>query len=436
MSVAAAGTPPERPVAGTPPERPVAGTPPERPVAGTPPERPVALYVHFPFCLSICPYCDFVVAAGAAARGPTAQVARFVRALCREVALRAPDVDGVPLASVYLGGGTPSLMAPAQVEQLLQTVDEAFGMAGSAEVTLEVNPGPAERGDLAGFRTAGVNRLSIGAQSMNPDELRALGRRHSPKDVAATVAEARRAGFEDVSLDLLYDVPGQTLSSWATTLVEVLAMAPDHVSSYALTLDDPDAEGLTGPAGDHLPLRRGARGWRSRARAEQDEDRAAAMYLMAAERLSSAGLGWYEISNWARPGHESRHNLAYWNGVPWEAVGPGAHAFDGSLRRRWNAARLDAYADALEAGRLPPGGHEVVDEATAAADSMILQLRTSLGLPVAALADTACGGALEWGLEAGLLEVVEARLRLSPDGRLLGGELFSRLLPERASRAA
>ena len=164
---------------------------------------------------------------------------------------------------------------------------------------------------------------------MDAAELRALGRRHAPADVAETVRAARDAGIDSVSLDLLYDVPGQTLDDWSRTLDAALALEPDHLSLYALTLDDPDAEGITGPAGDHLPLRPGARRWRDRARAGQDEDRAAAMYELADERLARAGFAWYEISNWARPGHRSRHNLAYWRGATWEAVGPGAHAFDG-----------------------------------------------------------------------------------------------------------
>ncbi len=181
-----------------------------------------------------------------------------------------------------------------------------------------------------------------------PDELRALGRRHGPRDVADTVAAARDAGIASVSLDLLYDVPGQTLASWTETLEAALALGPDHVSAYALTLDDPDAEGLTGPAGDHLPTPSGARRWRESARAAQDEDRAAGAYGLADALFEASGYPWYELSNWARPGHESRHNLVYWERRPYEAVGPGAHAFDGASRR-WNARaprRVDGGARA------------------------------------------------------------------------------------------
>jgi putative oxygen-independent coproporphyrinogen III oxidase len=396
---------------------------------GPAPSGPVALYVHFPFCLSICPYCDFVVVAGRSARGEGSQVARLVEALAAEIELRAADrpLAGQPLRSVYFGGGTPSLMSPDQLGRLLAVVERAFGIATDAEVTLEVNPGSSERGDLAGFRAAGANRLSIGAQSMDEQELRRIGRRHSFADVTATVREARRAGFDNVSLDLLYDLPGQTLESWQATLEAVLEMAPEHLSAYALTLDDPDAENLTGPTGDHLPLRPGARRWRDRAALQQDEDRAADMYLLADELLAAAGLGWYEISNWARPGFESRHNLVYWLGGAWEAVGPGAHAFDGERTRRWNSAQLGGYMAALEGHRPPPGSSETSDQATVRAELAILRLRTSRGL--AADDQPPFTAAIAWGVATKLLEcTADGSLRLSPRGRLLSNELMRRFV--------
>jgi len=404
---------------------------------------PVSLYVHVPFCLSVCPYCDFVVYGGAAARGAGSRVDALVDALVTEIGLRARwvrdqfEANRSPLASVYLGGGTPSLLSASQVERLLAAAADGFGLAADAEVTLEANPGPADRGDLAGFRAAGVNRLSIGAQSMVPAELRRLGRRHSPADVARTLAEARQAGYENVSLDLLYDVPGQTLASWRRSLAAALRLEPDHVSAYALALDDPAAEGLTGLTGDHLPVRPGALRWRDRARPEQDEDRAAACYDLADRLLERAGLCWYEISNWSRPGAESVHNVTYWRRAPYEAVGPGAHAFDGALTRRWNAARLDRYLDALSAGNLPSGGSETVDESTATAELAILDLRTRTGLPASLANSPAVRPALAWAGANGLLETTDdGGFHLSMSGRLLSNEVFARLLPEPATVVA
>jgi putative oxygen-independent coproporphyrinogen III oxidase len=397
---------------------------------------PVALYVHVPFCVSLCPYCDFVVYAGAAARGPRSRVAAFLEAVLTEIDLRAAAVEArfgrerPPLESVYLGGGTPSLLPADDIERLLARVRGRFGLAEDAEVTLEANPGPDERGDPVALRRAGVTRISFGAQSLDDAELRRLGRRHRAGDVVAAVEWARRAGIASVNLDLLYDVPDSTFAMWMTTLDAALDLAPDHLSLYALTLDDPDAEGLTGPGGDHLPVSGGARRWRDAARSGQDEDRAAAQYQHATTVLADAGFRGYEISNWARPGHESRHNLAYWQRRPHEAVGPGAHAFDGASRR-WNAARLDGYVAALTHPQpvLPPGGEDPVDGAAESAEKLILGLRLDTGVPLAAAGEPPLAGAVAWGRAARLLDVTaDDRVVLTTRGRLLSNELFARLV--------
>ncbi|HET9344203.1 MAG TPA: coproporphyrinogen-III oxidase family protein [Candidatus Limnocylindrales bacterium] len=400
---------------------------------------PVALYVHIPFCVSVCPYCDFVVYAGAAARGPRNRVARLLGALRAEIGLRADalderfGLDRPPLASVYIGGGTPSLVHPDEIASLLDLVRVRFGLADDAEVTLEANPGPDERGDAGALSRAGVGRLSIGAQSLDAAELKRLGRRHRPSDVADAVAAGREAGIRSINVDLLYDVPGGSLAAWMATLDAALGMGPDHLSIYALTLDDPDAEGLTQAGGDHLPTSAGARRWREAARPEQDEDRAAAQYHHAVVRLGGDGWRGYEISNWARPGHESRHNLAYWQRQPYEAVGPGAHAFDGETRR-WNAARLDGYVAALVPGgarpaQPPPGGSEAIDQAAAASEAAILGLRLDAGLPLVASTEPPLDAWFGWALAADLVEVSEAdRIVLTTRGRLLSNELFSRLV--------
>jgi oxygen-independent coproporphyrinogen-3 oxidase len=405
------------------------------------PLPPVALYVHLPFCVSHCPYCDFVVYSGAQARGSKARPERLYAAVERELELRADVLDErfgaarPPLRSLYFGGGTPSLVPVEWLRRLAGTVRRRYGLGGDAEVTLEANPGPDERGDLVGFAAAGVNRVSFGAQSFDAGELRRLGRRHSPRDAATAVVEARAAGIGSVNLDLLYDVPGQSVASWQATLRAALDLRPDHLSLYALTLDDPEAEGLAGETGDHLPTAAGARRWRDAARLEQDDDRAAEQYTRAVEVLAAGGWHAYEISNWARPGHESRHNLAYWQRRPYEAAGPGAHAFDGRTRR-WNAANLERYVNALQPSQgsaaLPPGGSERIDRETAAAEEVILALRLDRGLAARADRTPAVLEALEWARSAGLLDLAEVdgeqRLRLTTRGRLLSNELFARLV--------
>jgi putative oxygen-independent coproporphyrinogen III oxidase len=410
-------------------------------VPGRPSQRsPVALYVHVPFCVSVCPYCDFVVIAGSAARGPRNRIAQFLDALMAEIDLRADSLDarfGEPgsrrrsaLRSVYLGGGTPSLLPAEEVSRILARVRSRFGIADDAEITIESNPGADERGDPAALRRAGVTRISFGAQSFDDTELRKLGRRHRARHVADAVAGARAAGVRSINVDLLYDIPDTDLGTWMATLDAALALEPDHLSLYALTLDDPDAEGLTGPTGDHLPTTKGARRWRDGVRPGQDEDRAAAQYHHAVVALADAGYRGYEISNWARPGHVSRHNLAYWLRRPHEAVGPGAHAFDGAARR-WTAARLDTYVASLLAPTptLPPGGVELVDASIAAAESVILGLRLDTGVPLAAAHEPPLADAFGWALAAELLTVTDdQRVVLTTRGRLLSNELFERLI--------
>lgn len=398
----------------------------------------MALYVHVPFCVSLCPYCDFVVYAGAAARGPTARLDAFLLALRAELELRADALDEShgatrpPLETVYLGGGTPSLLPADAVASVLDHIAARFGMAADAEVTIEANPGPDERGDAAALRRAGVNRLSLGAQSLADRELRRLGRRHRAQDVGAAITAARDGGIDSVSLDLLYDIPDGSIGSWGATLDAALVLEPDHLSLYALTLDDPDAEGLTGAGGDHLVTTTGARRWRERARPQQDEDRAADQYLYAVDCLAAEGWRGYEISNWARPGHESRHNLVYWQRRPYEAVGPGAHAFDG-VTRRWNGARFDRYVGALTPtdGRrphLPPGGSEKLDPATAAAEAVILRLRTDRGISHAAASMPPFRASVAWAETNGLIDTSGDRVVLTTRGRLLSNELFRRVL--------
>jgi len=409
------------------------------------PLPPVALYVHLPFCVARCPYCDFVVYAGGDARGPRARTERLYEAVGRELELRADLLDErfgrpgarPPLRTVYFGGGTPSLVPGEWLVRLMDIVRARFGIAADAEVTIEANPGRDELGDLRAFRAAGVTRISFGAQSMDAAELRRLGRRHSPEDVVRALAAARAAGIGSVNVDLLYDVPGQSVEDWERTLRAALELSPDHLSLYALTLDDPDEEGITGSGGDHLPTPPGARRWRERARLGQDDDRAADQYTLAATLL--AGVGWrgYEISNWARPGHESRHNLVYWQRQPYEAVGPGAHAFDGTVRR-WNAAAMEPYLVALvpkdpeAVPALPPGGAEEINDEVAGAEGVILALRLDIGVDVATTARAPFAAISEWAFAGGLVEAVElegeSRVRLTTRGRLLSNELFRRLV--------
>jgi len=220
------------------------------------------------------------------------------------------------------------------------------------------------------------------------------------------------------------------VASWRLSLAAVLALGPEHLSTYALTLDDPDAEGLTGLEGDHLPLSRGARAWRERALPEQSDERAVQMELLTDDLVREAGLRRYEIANVARPGHESRHNLLYWRRRSYLAIGPGAHASDGAARRWWNAARLDGYVGSLARRTLPPGGAEEVDESTAIAEAAILGLRLREGIEPSLAASPVIAEGLAWARGFALIEDHGERVRLTARGRLLSNEVFARLLPE------
>ncbi len=409
------------------------------------PQPPRGLYLHVPFCRSLCPYCDFVVVAGAAAFGPRSRIGGYLRAAEREIDLRATAVDRsfgalgsalrtgdgtrAPLESLYLGGGTPSLLPEEALAALIARVRDRFGLANGAEVTLECNPGVDERGDARAAVQAGVTRFSIGVQSMNVDALRDLGRRHTPDDVSECVAAVRAAGATSVSIDLLADLPNVSLESWAASLSDAIALDPDHISVYALTLATDGAD--AGEADDRLATPAGALAWRARAAAAQDEERGAEELELLDRRLPAAGFDWYEISNWAREGHTSRHNRLYWERAAVEAVGPGAHAFDG-VRRRWNSANLDAWEASLHAGELPPGGaDEPLSEEGAAAELLVLSLRMSAGVIRDEAMRGGFGEALRWGESNGLLAPHpddSTRIQLTLRGRLLSNELFSRIV--------
>jgi oxygen-independent coproporphyrinogen-3 oxidase len=326
---------------------------------------PFALYVHVPWCRHVCPYCDFNVYAAAAA--PEADDVPAYQTELASWSAR-PEWRRRPIDTVYLGGGTPSLLSPDAVGMLLDAV-RRIGLRDGAEVTLEANPGTLDRGRLAGYRRAGVTRLSLGAQSFQPDLLRTLGRDHGPDDCRAAVAMARAAGFSNVSLDLIFAVPGQSLTAWENDLGEALALQPDHVSAYALTWEEA------------TPFH----AWRLQGRVVAvDDDLESAMLDVASERLAAAGLARYEISSWARPGFASRHNAHYWTATDYLGVGPGAHSFHAGppARRWWNVRRPEAWRAAVGGGGTAVDAVEQLSDAEARSDFVITGLRRLVGVDV------------------------------------------------------
>ncbi|HEX6656013.1 MAG TPA: radical SAM family heme chaperone HemW [Candidatus Limnocylindria bacterium] len=379
------------------------------------------LYIHVPFCRLVCAYCDFVTVGGRAADIP-----RYVAALHAELAARPAPGE---LQTVYFGGGTPSLLPADAVAGLLSEAAARWRKA-PAEVTLEANPSSREAPDSSGLRDAGVNRISLGIQSLRDPDLRALARGHTAAEAVAAYRSARAAGFENVSLDLIYGIPGQSLAGWRAGLRRAVALAPDHISLYALQL-------VLAPDEWAAPPRSGALRWRRRLAARQDDALAAAQYHLAEELLDGAGYRHYELSSWARPGFESRHNRAYWERRAYTGLGAGAHSYDGASFRSWNGRDLDAYLADVEAGRSPQAGSEELDEPTRAFEAIALGLRRVDGLDRAGFArefgsDPAVryAAAIATGVDAGLLELTADGLRLTAPGRLLASDALLGFLPE------
>jgi oxygen-independent coproporphyrinogen-3 oxidase len=386
----------------------------------------VGVYVHVPFCERVCPYCDFAVVA--ARRLATAREDAYVVALLAELVLRAPAWDGRVLASLYLGGGTPSLLRPASIARLVAAAKAAFPARGPVEVTLEMNPGTTERERLPGFREAGVNRLSIGIQSFDDAVLKRLGRAHRAQEGRAALRAARDAGFENVSLDLIFGAPGGSEAQLARDLDDAIAFAPEHVSAYELTI-----EAAT-------PFERAARRGQL---ALPDEAESVRCFELVEERLEAAGLARYEISSFAQPGRASLHNRRYWERRPVLGIGMGAWSNDPPDAvapfgaRRANPRDLDAYLAWVARGEAPdPGPREVLSEATARGEAVFLALRTVRGLD-------ARGFAAEFGgppraffakeidelAAVGLLEEGgQSVLRLTRRGRLVSDSVFERFV--------
>lgn len=377
------------------------------------------LYVHVPFCRLVCAYCDFVTVGGRAAEIP-----RYAEALLGELALRpAPD----QLATIYFGGGTPSLLPAPAVARLVDAAVERWG-TDPVEVTLEANPSAHETPDWAGLRAAGVNRVSLGIQSLRDAELWALARGQTAAEGLAAFAAARAAGFANVSVDLIYGIPGQSEADWRDGLARALALEPDHLSLYALQL-------ALAPDEWAAPPRPGALRWRQRMMPRQDDGLAAAQYQLAEELLEAAGYHHYELSSWARPDFESRHNSAYWERRPYTGIGAGAHSFDGALRS-WNERDLDAYLSRTQSGERATSGSEELDEPTRAFEAVALGLRRVDGFSRAAFAaefgrdpSQRYPAAMEQSVAAGLLEVVEDAIRLTAHGRLFANEVLVAFAP-------
>jgi oxygen-independent coproporphyrinogen-3 oxidase len=375
----------------------------------------VGVYVHIPFCVAKCNYCTFNSYAGLEHLHLD-----YVEALQREIKLCARDKGPLRASSVYLGGGTPSVLSADTLGAILGACLESFAPMEGAELSVEVNPGTVNVSYLSDLRAQGVNRLSLGAQSFDDSILSLLGRIHTSADVRQSYESARDAGFENVNLDFIYGIPAQTLEGWQEDLAEAVELEPEHLSLYCLSVEEGTPLAASISRGE-LP--------------SPDPDLAAEMYAYAQERLAKAGYAHYEISNWAISGRECRHNITYWLNRPYLGFGAGAHSFDGQARY-YNVAAPEEYVQRILCGQETIAGRDEIDEPLEMSDTMILGLRMCQGVSFNEFENRFGTSPIEvygdqiWDLIGlGLLEADANRVRLTARGRLLGNEVFERFLP-------
>jgi len=378
---------------------------------------PFSLYLHIPYCQAKCPYCDFN--SHAAAAWPEAD---YTRALIAEMRKRAGEVPfkGNHIATIFFGGGTPSLFQPASIAKLLDAAANTFGIEPDAEITLEANPGTVDESKLRGFRAAGINRLSFGAQSFNDTTLKFLGRIHNAEQTREAARMAHRAGFERLNLDIIFAVPGQTRVDVMRDIGEAAALEPDHISAYNLTFE----EGTV----FFSEMRRGKIG-------PLESDEQAEMYAAVREELPRRGYAMYEISNYARRGRECRHNLTYWHNDTWLGLGAGAHSFarEGAAGRRWWNERMPArYIESATQAGIAEAGSESVEPRMAMGEFVFLNLRLREGFALTEFKarfgvafEEAFGARTARLFEGGLLEHRGDNIRLTDRGLELADSVFA-----------
>ena len=383
-------------------------------------ERNFGLYVHIPFCSVRCGYCDFNTYTATELGGGASQAAYGATAAKEVVfaadALRRSGLPERPMGTVFFGGGTPTLLPAEDLAMILRTAVDQWGLKPGAEVTTEANPDSVTPESLQLLADAGFTRVSFGMQSAVPHVLAVLDRTHTPSRVPQAVKWARDAGLH-VSVDLIYGTPGESMADWKVSLEEALSYEPDHISAYALIIEEGTKLAARMRRGEVPPI---------------DDDDHADKYVLADEMMTAAGLSWYEVSNWARtPADECRHNLAYWRSDDWWGIGPGAHSHAGGVRW-WNAKHPTAYAQRIAAGESPAVGRETLDADTRYVEDVMLRTRLAEGLDLARLREP--GRLAVAGLMAdGLVDpraALTGKVLLTGTGRLLADAVVRRLLPD------
>ena len=374
-------------------------------------QNPPGLYIHIPFCVSKCPYCNFYSVTD------RSNIPRFIACLVEEMGLYTGHFDRFD--TVYFGGGTPSTLSPAQLETILDAVCRHFAISKDAEITCELNPGDVSSDYLASLRAMGINRLTIGIQSFDEPMLTFLGRRHSTPQSMAALELSRRAGFENIGLDLIYGIPGQSLKSWERGLHRAISYEPEHISCYELTIEP------------GTPLHRR---YRDNEFAFPKEDLLYEFFTTTSRLLVDAGYVHYEVSNFAGDMHlRSRHNQKYWDQTPYLGIGPAAHSFHGN-RRWWNHPSLDGYVEHLQVRRHPPGGTETLSISHLRNEALYLALRTKQGIDLSDFLLRYDCDILKEKKDAvtrlcndRLIEIIDGRLQPTARGLALADSIYSEL---------
>ena len=327
----------------------------------------LSFYIHIPYCVKRCGYCDFNTYTPAELKvesSPTEISHSYIDLMLREIDQARQTSQATHVPTIFFGGGTPSLMEPGDLGRVIQMISKKFGLTSDCEITLEANPDTLTKERLQGYRDVGINRLSIGMQSALPHVLAVLDRTHNPENIAKVVQWAREVGFEEISLDLIYGTPGETIDDWRTTIGSALSLDISHISAYALIVEQGTKLAAQVKRGEIVM---------------PDDDETAEKYLIADEAFTQAGMNWYELSNWSKTGSHSRHNMAYWVGSNWWGVGPGAHSHIAG-RRWWNVKHPTAYRERIESNLSPMHEEEFLTPDEIARERIMLLMRIPQGL--------------------------------------------------------
>ena len=378
--------------------------------------RRLSFYIHIPYCIQRCGYCDFNTYTPAELQGPDlASVSQnYIDAVLREIDLAHTSLGEAEVPTIFFGGGTPSLMPASELSRVISRIRDRFQLSSDAEITIEVNPDSVTREFLTQMRDAGANRISMGMQSAKPHVLQVLDRTHKPENVDVAVKNAQSAGFDHISVDLIYGVPTESIEDWKSSVETALSLPIDHISAYALIVERGTKLAAQISRGDVvMPA----------------DDETADKYLLADELFSKAGFNWYELSNWSKPGGQCRHNIAYWDGSFWWGVGPGAHSYVEG-KRWWNVKHPMTYQKKVMINESPTLNEEILSAENLSDEFVMLQIRRREGIDHSRLSEIQLNAAREFLLTGHLddLHWANGKLVLSQSGRLIADRIVRELV--------